>query len=148
MSRNTPLLAIIAALSVALLIPANARPADEKIPQSVVEEGHKTYLSVCAGCHGDTGKGDGPIAPELVNKPPDLTKIATRNDGRFPFWHVYQTVNGRRIPRAHGTPDMPVWGRRPEKFYGGFAPGETTTREWMLAVTFYLQSIQEVAPSR
>ena len=142
MSKSIPLMAIVAALIAALMIPANARAADDEVPSAVVEDGHHTYLNLCASCHGNTGKGDGPMAPELVNKPIDLTQIARKNDGKFPFWQVYQTINGRRIPRANGKPEMPVWGSRPEMFYGGIATGETT-REWMLAVTFYLQSIQE-----
>jgi mono/diheme cytochrome c family protein len=142
MSKSITLVAIVAALIAALMIPANARAADDEIPSALVEDGHRTYLNLCASCHGDTGKGDGPLASELVTKPIDLTQIARKNDGKFPFWHVYQTINGRRIPRAHGKPEMPVWGRGPEMFYGGIAPGEAT-REWMLAVTFYLQSIQE-----
>lgn len=143
MSKNILLMAILAALIIALMVPANARAADDEVPRALVEDGHKTYLNLCASCHGNTGKGDGPVAAELLTKPIDLTQIARKNDGKFPFWHVYQTINGRRIPRAHGTPEMPVWGRTPEKFYGGFPAGETTTREWMLAVTLYLQSMQE-----
>jgi mono/diheme cytochrome c family protein len=142
MSKCIPLAAIVAAVIGALLIPAGVRAADGEIPSAVVEEGHDAYLNLCASCHGDSGKGDGPLAVELVDKPTDLTLIARKNDGKFPFWQVYQTINGRRIPRAHGKPEMPVWGRRPEMFYGGIAPGETA-HEWMLAVTFYLQSIQE-----
>jgi mono/diheme cytochrome c family protein len=142
MSKSIPLVATIALLIVALMIPAKTRAADDQIPPALVEDGHHTYLDLCASCHGNTGKGDGPVALELVHKPSDLTQIARKNDGKFPFWQVYQTINGRRIPRAHGKPEMPVWGSRPEMFYGGFATSETT-REWMLAVTLYLQSIQE-----
>lgn len=142
MIKRIPLVAIFAVLIAAQMIPANARAADEQIPPALVEDGHRTYLNLCASCHGNTGKGDGPMVPELVTKPVDLTQIARKNDGKFPFWQVYQTVNGRRMPRAHGQPEMPVWGMRPEAFYGGFVPGGTTS-EWMLAVTYYVQSIQE-----
>jgi mono/diheme cytochrome c family protein len=140
MSKRIPLVAIIAMSIVALMIPASTR-ADDQIPPALVEDGHRTYLNLCASCHGNTGKGDGPMAPELVNKPIDLSQIARKNDGKFPFWQVYQTINGRKMPRAHGQPEMPVWGTRAEGF-GALGPTDTA-REWMLAVTFYLQSIQE-----
>ncbi len=145
MSKGIPSMAMVAALIAAMILPVNSRAADNEIPQPVLEEGRHMYLNLCASCHGSTGKGDGPMAAELVNKPPDLTQIARKSDGKFPFWQVYQTINGRRIPPAHGKSEMPVWGRSPEMFYGGIVPGETAheSHEWMLAVTFYLQSIQE-----
>jgi mono/diheme cytochrome c family protein len=31
------------------------------------------YLKHCAGCHGDTGKGDGEMGEELEPKPANLT---------------------------------------------------------------------------
>ena len=31
------------------------------------------YESSCAACHGQTGKGDGPVSAELRTKPSDLT---------------------------------------------------------------------------
>src|SRR6266487_2379217 len=38
-----------------------------------IAAGHALYEKHCAGCHGDTGKGDGSMADELNPKPPDLT---------------------------------------------------------------------------
>jgi mono/diheme cytochrome c family protein len=122
----------------ALMLVANARAAENEVPPEVSKDGQRAYRNLCASCHGESGKGDGPMAPELVNKPIDLTQIAKKNNGKFPLWHVYQTIDGRRIPRAHGGPEMPVWGSRSEMFYG-----QIPTREWMLAVTYYIESIQE-----
>ena len=36
-------------------------------------EGRKIYLTHCAKCHGDTGRGDGPGAKSLTPPPPALT---------------------------------------------------------------------------
>ena len=77
------------------------------------------------------------MAAELSNKPIDLTQIARNNKGTFPFWHVFNSIDRRTILRAHGGPEMPVWGSRSEAIYGN-----VPTREWMLAVTFYIESIQ------
>ena len=46
--------------------------------------GKMDYEANCAACHGQNGKGDGPLSTELRTKPPDLTLIAQRNDGVFP----------------------------------------------------------------
>jgi mono/diheme cytochrome c family protein len=32
-------------------------------------EAEKTYLVVCAPCHGTTGRGDGPLAQDLARQP-------------------------------------------------------------------------------
>jgi mono/diheme cytochrome c family protein len=37
-----------------------------------IAEGQKTYQKYCKHCHGDTGKGDGPMAPKGT-MPADLT---------------------------------------------------------------------------
>lgn len=122
-----------------LMITASSVAAQDQIPKSIVQRGRSLYSSLCASCHGENGKGDGPMVPELRNKPIDLTQIARQNNGNFPFWHVFHAIEGREIPRAHGGPDMPVWGSIPEPYFGNKFP----TEEWMVTVTFYIESIQE-----
>lgn len=64
----------------------------------------------CAACHGPSGKGDGMIGQMLKVQPSDLSRIAERNGGKFPFARVYQIIDGRLPIAAHGTSDMPIWG--------------------------------------
>lgn len=72
-------------------------------------QGRELYLGACAGCHGQEGLGDGPVA-ELLSLPvPDLTRLAARNDGEFPRLEVIHVIDGRTGIRAHGGP-MPVFG--------------------------------------
>jgi mono/diheme cytochrome c family protein len=80
-------------------------------PAEVVETGADTYTSHCASCHGRGGKGDGPTAPSLRQKPADLTTIARRRGGQFPRAEMSDFIlgKGKRIG-AHGSRDMPVWG--------------------------------------
>lgn len=73
--------------------------------------GKQEYDDNCAACHGPKGKGDGPIAPEMKSKVPDLTVLAKNNGGVFPAARVYEIIDGRQEVKAHGWRDMPVWGK-------------------------------------
>ena len=75
------------------------------------QKGQADFAQYCAPCHGTSGKGDGPVAPELTKKPIDLTALARNNDGKFDFDQIKKKIDGRKMPRAHGTSQMPVWGQ-------------------------------------
>lgn len=68
------------------------------------------FITWCSGCHGEDGKGRGPVAVELKTKPADLTGIARRNGGTFDREQVYKKIEGLDMPASHGTSEMPVWG--------------------------------------
>lgn len=87
----------------AALVLANAFPAMAE------SEGAQLYLRYCATCHGLDAAGNGPMAPNLVLQPPDLTMLAARNDGSFPVFRVVSRIDGRDPLIAHGSP-MPVYG--------------------------------------
>ncbi|CAN0497907.1 unnamed protein product, partial [Discosporangium mesarthrocarpum] len=76
----------------------------------MVKEGGAEFHAWCSRCHGSSGRGNGPFAGHLQKKPVDLTQLATQNNGVFPTELVRRLVDGRGMPRAHGTPEMPVWG--------------------------------------
>jgi mono/diheme cytochrome c family protein len=98
--------------------------------------GKSNYDSSCAVCHGQDGKGNGPLSPELRTRPPDLTLIAKNNGGVFPTEVLRQIIDGRRTIRAHGTYEMPVWGL-------AFQSGpEDVIRSRLLAIIDYLRTIQ------
>lgn len=74
-------------------------------------QGPALYTAYCAVCHGKDGKGGGPMAKSLKVAPPDLTRIAIRNSGRFPMVRVQRIISGEEpLPAGHGTREMPVWG--------------------------------------
>jgi mono/diheme cytochrome c family protein len=52
-----------------------------------IERGKFLYTNTCQVCHGDTGKGDGPIIPKFPN-PPSFTSraLADYPDGRM--YHI------------------------------------------------------------
>jgi hypothetical protein len=71
--------------------------------------GRIEFKTNCASCHGEDGKGYGPIVDLLKKPPPDLTRLAKANNGVLPIGRIYDTISGN-IPPAHGGRDMPVWG--------------------------------------
>lgn len=106
--------------------------------------GSEIYKQLCSSCHGASGKGNGPMAPQLKIEVPDLTVIARRYGGNFPAEQVRGTIDGRYDDPAHGLPYMPVWGR---KFYDPETPNDVEERTRADALidrlVGYLRSIQE-----
>ena len=72
--------------------------------------GPEMYQAYCASCHGQAGKGDGPVVAALKGTVPDLTTLAKRNGGVFPAKKVGEFIRGVAVAAAHGNLDMPVWG--------------------------------------
>jgi len=105
--------------------------------------GQDLYGMYCASCHGLGAQGDGPVAAGLEDAPPDLTRIAARRGGTFPENEILRVVLGTDPLVAHGTRDMPVWGRR---FSAGQPPGPATasqSRGRAMLIVNYLKSIQQ-----
>jgi len=74
-------------------------------------QGPALFSAYCAVCHGKDLKGGGPMAGSLKVKPPDLTRIALRNGGKFPMARVQRIISGEEpLPASHGPREMPVWG--------------------------------------
>lgn len=105
----TNLFGLMASVAVVVSIGA-CRSSPVAMPQP--KDGAALFLTLCASCHGELGRGDGPVAPLLVNPPPDLTSIAQRNNGFFPALEVERVIDGRTGRAVHGTRNMPVWGRQ------------------------------------
>ena len=92
--------------------------------------GKTEYLSSCAACHGENGKGNGVLASVLKVPPADLTTLSRRNDGHFPLAAVTEIIDGRTLIAAHGTREMPIWGF------------DVTARNRIPAIVDYLTRIQ------
>ena len=61
--------AILNAFTIGIGIPDEAKGNPFSLTQESVQLGQSTYVTTCATCHGDTGKGDGP-AGLILNPPP------------------------------------------------------------------------------
>lgn len=85
--------------------------------ESQISKGQGIYQRHCLGCHGSSGKGDGPNARTLNPKPANLKKIA----GRMPDIHFFIQIDA-------GPGEMPAW-------------RDMLSPEDMQALTQYLQSL-------
>ena len=132
----------IAALLVILCPRAGAQTAGQKNPPLVIQSlyGRDLFEFYCAPCHGQNGKGDGPVAPALKTKPADLTSVARRNGGAFPSRRVESFVAGdtEEPQPAHGTRVMPVWG----PIFRSLDPNDARTKVRISNLVVYIQSIQ------
>jgi mono/diheme cytochrome c family protein len=112
------------------------RPADQDALMPV--SGEKIFRNYCAACHGANGTGDGPAAPALKIKLPDLTTISRRNGATFPTTHVQNVIAGDDVVAAHGSREMPIWGPIFHKIEYDQDLGYVRLKN----VTDYLKSIQ------
>jgi len=118
-----------------------AEPDTTYEPENALEMGEISgadeYYRLCAVCHGEGGRGDGPMARVLKTPPPNLTLLAKNNGGHFPFLRVLEMIDGRSMIEAHGSRDMPIWGESLTRDYDQFI-ARTIELELML----HLNSLQ------
>jgi mono/diheme cytochrome c family protein len=139
-----------------VVIAAFAFVFGRQVAAEALDPGKAEYHSSCASCHGIDGKGNGPVSADLKVPPSDLTVLARKNNGVFPFYSVYEIIDGRKAVIAHGTRDMPIWGDRyapeptkgliprpSENILSLFYDPEAIVRMRILAVIDYLNRIQE-----
>ncbi len=130
---------VISTKMVALLVLALASVSAAQSPPGSTD----LYLKYCSSCHGETGNGNGPVSGLLTPRPTDLTQIAQKAGGQFPFMQVMQAIDGTKTIRAHGQSEMPVWG---EAFRKDLPPQSLSAQErlrgQLMLITEYVASIQ------
>ncbi len=72
-------------------------------------DGRMLFMDNCAACHGADAMGEGEIGTELTVTPPDLTRLAARNQGVFPRDYVMSTIDGYSRG-SHFSAAMPEFG--------------------------------------
>ena len=70
-------------------------------------EGKKLYQTYCTGCHGASGKGDGPAGKTLPVKPADHTN--GKKMSQYSDEHLANVISkgGASVGKS---PQMPAWG--------------------------------------
>jgi mono/diheme cytochrome c family protein len=126
-------------LTFVCLFPAHGLAQD----QVVLTNGHREYQQYCVVCHGKEAKGNGPMAEMLKHRPADLTQLTKKNNGQYPFWRVYRTIDGREEVMAHGSRIMPIWGAHFLIEEGGMPLDDNLVLGRILSLVYYLESIQE-----
>ena len=136
-----PMLCLVILVVISICASLKITQAQE---MEVIMAGELEYQQYCAVCHGTDGKGYGIMRKFLTVEPSDVTQIAKTHGGRFPFWQIYQIIDGRKEVRGHGTREMPVWGARFRSQAGGDDTGSRSqVAGRILALVFYLEQLQE-----
>jgi hypothetical protein len=125
-----------------LVLAASTAPVVGQVFGESDYSGGELFDRYCAACHGASGVGDGPVAASLIKQVPDLTRLAERRGGRFPRGEVRDIVDGRSPVLAHGTQQMPVWGREFWVEQGEDIEAERRARSMIDRLIDYLETIQ------
>ena len=70
-------------------------------------DGRRYYVTYCSGCHGETGKGDGPAAVSLPVKPANHSDRTVMNQLSDKFLFDIISKGGSAVGKS---PFMPAWG--------------------------------------
>lgn len=114
------------------------------VPQEESHDAKADYADYCAGCHGPSGKGDGPLAADLAKKPADLSLLAQRNKGSFPTTKVMAQIWGYTGKKGDGVmPDFAPLLEGDLVPYDGGDGIKTPTPTRLVALAEYLKALQK-----
>jgi mono/diheme cytochrome c family protein len=131
----------VCAASAASIVAAAAATGQQTTETfSAGTSGSAVYRTYCATCHGAEARGDGPLAENLRHAPPDLTRLAKRNAGKFDAARVHRMIDGRDPVKGHGGGDMPIWGDAFKRSSEGHS--EKAVKERIDALVGHLKSLQ------
>jgi len=135
----------LVALAIGLATGTAQAQTAETPAAAAANPGREAFLQYCSSCHGPEARGNGPMAGELRSAPSDLTLLEARFGSPLNTQRMLERIDGRNMARAHGSTDMPVWGRR----LGARTPRtqgtEAHTRGTLLIIIDYLGTIQKPA---
>jgi mono/diheme cytochrome c family protein len=130
---------LILFLAFAVLL-ARARPGNHNPPPPTpVASGEEMYVTYCAECHGLDGKGALYLSKGQTPAT-NLTTLAKKNGGRFPYGLVRDSIRGDTHSRVFGAEGMPPWGIL-FQYVGGGDRLEVEAR--INKLTDYLRTLQQ-----
>jgi mono/diheme cytochrome c family protein len=104
--------------------------------------GRTYYLRYCAACHGPNADGLGPAARALKVWPPDLRRLSDRYGTPLPLARLARFIDGRDMAAAHGSREMPIWGRRFDDIWTAKRARQPELTGQIALILEYLESIQ------
>jgi len=99
-----------AGVAVLALATGTDTPGVKGASPETIAKGRVTYSRYCVSCHGPEARGNGPLASDLRVSVPDLTRLAARSGGVYPYDRVVRIISRGDELRGHGTAEMPAWG--------------------------------------
>ena len=112
-------------------------------PEAKTPTGAEDFADYCSGCHGVTGKGDGPMAANLGKRPADLTRLAGAK-GKIAMAPVMSKIYGST--NVHEGDLMPEFGSLLESdkpvLYDSGDGILTPTPLRLVQVAEYIQTLQ------
>lgn len=112
-----------------------------EVPQQARDDpqsGAYLYRVFCAACHGDFGKGNGPVAATLHPAPSDLTLLALKAGGVFPRERVLKAIQVGGPTAAHVPGGMPSW----SEAFARLEPSKVNAEKRIHALVDYVESLQ------
>lgn len=119
-------------------IPPTQDPrAQDKRPD--YSSGAYLYRTFCASCHGETGRGDGPVADLSVPRAPDITALQRSAGGTFPRARVLGVLDGSIRLEGHDGGAMPNWSQVLRRTEGD---DDRVVRKRLEALVSHVESLQ------
>lgn len=91
------------------LAKADRNPLAGDMSDSVLITGQKYFETNCAVCHGTSGRGDGPVAAKMPNKPPSLVSDKVKGWADGQIYQVITMGQGTMGPYASHIPQADRW---------------------------------------
>jgi mono/diheme cytochrome c family protein len=113
------------------------------LAEIAVPSGQELFHEHCSQCHGTDGTGNGPMAKALTTSPADLTAISKRANGAFPAERVSEIIRYGGSVTAHGSREMPIWGKVFSDEGGSGKAGGAYSRRAVIELLRYLETIQK-----
>ena len=133
-------LAFVVLLVLSVLVAwAGAAPWQTTPPREDYNSGAYLYRAFCVSCHGESGRGDGPVASLSDRRPADLTALTKRGGGVFPRTRVLSVLEGTIKLPSHDAPAMPNWSRVLRRTEGD---DERVVRKRLEALASHVESLQ------
>jgi mono/diheme cytochrome c family protein len=136
--RRALALSVLAGAGLALATAGEALARPPEGAQEAIAKGRVVYVRYCVSCHGKDARGDGPLAIDLRIPVTDLTTLAARSGGSYPYDRVVRIIAKGNEVRGHGSADMPAWGPAFNRSDGI----ETAVDEAIRNLARYIGSIQ------